>query len=605
MSRSGLALLLAAVLAAPAAGQSVGPAPVPVASNAMPATGTVRPLAPWLDEIAAGLGQVEAAAAAGRVEDARQAALRLYLDQYELVESTYGPGSGRGGPELAQRIAAVELRFHQLLQAPDAARARALAAGLRTDVLALRAWAPAPASVPARAGRLAAAPTGAVPLGSVAAARARTPELRAVVARLDTAERAYLAGRPDEARTRVERLYLEGIEPLESRLPQGRVHEIEGLVHLGVRAGIGAGAPARLVVAEFDARRGRLLAADRLLSAGAPAWLGAANAFIILVREGLEAVLLLAALLAYLTATGTGGRERRQVYAGAAAGVVATIATYGVARLLIPIGGGSRELVEGITGLLAVAVLLYVSNWLFQKTYIHDWKDYLRAHAGRAVSTGSALAMAALAFAAVYREGFETVLFYQALLFDAGPASVLAGAIPGALLIGAIGVGIIRMGVKLPLRKVFAVTNAILLYLAFSFVGKGLYNLQEAGIFAPHPLRWVPDAMPLRQLFGIYPIAETLLAQLLFAAGVSLTYVYYRRRLTRPRAGAAGAGAPATPGSAGAAPPAATGEVAARARAGAALNISLPVPTSAQGAPGSRGPGLQPASRLDRTPDRL
>ena len=381
-------------------------------------------------------------------------------------------GSSAANPALQQRIAQIEARFLELLRAPDAPQARVLAAGVREEVLALRAWAKAqpaggPSSPVVAGGSLAAGADAGRPSrwSGRGVAEAGKPELRAVVAQLDTAEAVYRAGRPGEALARVERMYLEGIEPLESRLPQERVGEIERLVHLGVRAGIGAGAPAHTVVADFDALRGRLLDADRLLAAGAPAWLGAANAFIILVREGLEAVLLLAALLAYLAASGAGRRERRQVYAGAGAGVVGTIATCAVADLLIPISGASRELVEGITGLLAVAVLLYVSNWLFQKTYIRDWKDYLREHAGRAASTGSALAMAALAFAAVYREGFETVLFYQALLFDAGYASVLMGALPGALVIGAIGVGIIRMGVKLPLRKVFAVTNAILLYL--------------------------------------------------------------------------------------------------------------------------------------------
>jgi len=548
---SAVLLVAGLALAAPLAGQERLAPQAPAA--ALLASQAPRPLGPWLDAVAAGLVRIDSMAASGRPDDGRQAALRLYLDEYELLESTYGVGSGRSGPELQQRIAGIEGRFHELLRAPDASRARVLAAGLRGEVLALRAWArtqPAGGVPVGAAGGLAArAPAvGAVDAdrssrwSGRAAAGAGTPELRAVVAQLDTAETAYRAGRPGEARARVERMYLEGIEPLESRLPQARVGEIERLVHLGVRAGIGAGAPAGTVVADFDALRGRLLDADRLLAAGAPAWLGAANAFIILVREGLEAVLLLAALLAYLAASGAGRRERRQVYAGAAAGVVATIATCIVADLLIPIRGGSRELVEGITGLLAVAVLLYVSNWLFQKTYIHDWKDYLREHAGRAASTGSALAMAALAFAAVYREGFETVLFYQALLFDAGYASVLLGAIPGALVIGAIGVGIIRMGVKLPLRKVFAVTNAILLYLAFTFVGKGLYSLQEAGLFAPHALHGVPDLMPLRQLLGVYPIAETLLAQLLFAAGVTLTYVSYRRRLARARTAS---GAPA------------------------------------------------------------
>lgn len=596
VKQSAVLLVAGLALAGPVVGQE---RPAPAA--ALVGSQAPRPLSPWLDAVAAGLGRIESMAASGRLDDARQAALRLYLDEYELLESTYGVAGGRSNPALQQRIAQIEARFHELLRAPDAPQARVLAAGVRGEVLALRAWAEAhPAggpSAPVVAGEslAAAALAAGADVGRPSrwsgrgGAGAETPELRAVVAQLDTAEAVYRAGRPGAALARVERMYLEGIEPLESRLPQERVGEIERLVHLGVRAGIGAGAPAHTVVADFDALRGRLLDADRLLAAGAPAWLGAANAFIILVREGLEAVLLLAALLAYLAASGAGRRERRQVYAGAGAGVVATIATCAVADLLIPISGASRELVEGITGLLAVAVLLYVSNWLFQKTYIQDWKDYLREHAGRAASTGSALAMAALAFAAVYREGFETVLFYQALLFNAGYASVLMGALPGALVIGAIGVGIIRMGVKLPLRKVFAVTNAILLYLAFTFVGKGLYSLQEAGLFAPHALHGVPDLMPLRQLLGIYPIAETLLAQLIFAAGVALTYVYYRRQLARAGTATAAGTAPDTSGPS-VTPPAA---------------ISLPPASAAPEPAGRLAPGLQRAgSRAEPSPDR-
>ena len=172
-----------------------------------------------------------------------------------------------------------------------------------------------------------------------------------------------------------------------------------------------------------------------------------------------------------------------------------------VAATLIPVSGASRELVEGVTALVAVAVLLYVSHWLFQKTYIHDWKTYLEEHMGRAVTRGSALAMAGLAFAAVYREGFETVLFYQALMFDAGPAAVLAGFAPGILVISAIGYGIVKMGLRLPLKRVFAITGAVLLYLAFVFLGKGIYNLQEADLFAPTPLPGVPNHETLRQLF--------------------------------------------------------------------------------------------------------
>jgi high-affinity iron transporter len=177
-----------------------------------------------------------------------------------------------------------------------------------------------------------------------------------------------------------------------------------------------------------------------------------------------------------------------------------------------------------------------VSHWLFQKTYIHDWKQYLREHLGAAVSHGSGWAMVGLSFAAVYREGFETVLFYQALTFDSGGRAVLAGFIPGALLIGVVGWGIIRAGVKLPLKRVFAATNLILLYLAFVFLGKAIFNLQESGAFAAHPISWLPAHPALQQLFGFYPLVETIVAQAALAVLLVSVLLVYKVRILPQRA---------------------------------------------------------------------
>jgi high-affinity iron transporter len=254
------------------------------------------------------------------------------------------------------------------------------------------------------------------------------------------------------------------------------------------------------------------------------------NSFVIILREGLEAVLLVGALLGYLMATGAPARHRRQIWAGVIAGIIATMATWAAARVLIPINGANRELIEGATALIAVAVLLYVSNWLFQKTYIHDWKNYLRERLDSAVSSKSTFAMMILAFAAVYREGFETVLFYQALAFDSSMTAVMTGFVPGMVLIAGIGVVIIRAGTKLPLKQMFAVTNSILVYLAFVFVGKGLYNLHEAGVFAARQLP-LPDVQVLRLLFGWYPLVETTVAQALYLTLIAGTFLFYKRRL--------------------------------------------------------------------------
>ena len=507
--RRALALLAIAALAFVTQGTNASPAPSE--------PGLIERLA----AIRAGLAEAERSFAAGDVDQARGLVLQLYLDEFEPIEGWWGLGGRYATPELAVRVAEGEAAFHLALAA-DATGLPAAAARLRDALgpIEQAARRPGVALTPAAAG-------GARADGPIVPPETRTAEISAIVSELERGRRAYHDGRREAALGAVEHAYLEGFEPLESRLPSDLVGRIERAIHLALRPAIRAGAPVERVDAAFASLYEDLTLADQRLSGGASFWFGAVNAFAIVFREGLEAVLLVGAMLAYLGRMGSGRRHQRQVYAGVAAGVVASFATWVVAATLVPVSGASRELVEGVTALIAVAVLLYVSHWMFQKTYIHDWKAYLEDHLGRAVTRGSALAMAGLAFAAVYREGFETVLFYQALMFDAGAAAVLAGFTPGILVIAGIGYGIVRLGLRLPLKRVFAVTGSVLLYLAFVFIGKGLYNLQEAGVFAPRPLPWIPDQEALRQLLGLYPLAQTVLAQAAFLVLIGAGALWY------------------------------------------------------------------------------
>lgn len=489
-----------------------------------------------LAAIRAGLLDVERAVTAGEADVARAGVLRLYLDEFEAIEGWWGPGGLHATPELAARVAAGEAAFHAALAGaptelpPALDRLREALDGIERVALGQGVvLVPAPV-VPAGVATRVDVPV------------TRTPEISALVVELERGRSAYAAGHAGEALAAVEHAYLEGFEPLESRLPSTLVGRIERAIHLVLRPSIRNEVPAIEIDAAFAGLYADLALADERLASGASFWFGAVNAFAIIFREGLEAVLLIGAMLAYLGRVSDGRRYQRQVFAGVAAGVAASVATWIVARTLVPVSGASRELVEGITALVAVAVLLYVSHWLFQKTYIHDWKAYLEEHVGRAVSRGSAFAMVGLAFAAVYREGFETVLFYQALMFDAGAGAVLAGFIPGILVIVAIGVGIVRLGLRLPLKRVFAVTGSVLLYLALVFLGKGLYNLQEAGLYAPRPLGWVPDHEALRQLLGLYPLAQTVLAQVVFLLLLAGGAVWIRTVRRRAAAGGGGRG---------------------------------------------------------------
>lgn len=522
-------ILLAAVLLAL-------PSAVPALAAGVDEPGLIE----RLETIRAGLDDLERSLSRGDHDGARALAMRLYLDEFETIEGWWGPGGPHATPPLAASVREAEAAFHALMQSDDASLGQAVA-NLRAALGPIEREADRPGVVLRPDG--ASLPASAVAVGGSGAggraraqhARAEQPELRSpeiasLAAELDRARTAYAAGDRDAALATVEHAYLEGFEPLESRLPSDLVGRIERAIHLGLRPSIRAAAPATEVDAAFAALGADLALADAQLSGGASFWFGAVNAFAIIFREGLEAVLLIGAILAYMSRTSAGVRQRRQVWLGVGGGVLASAATWVLAVTLVPVSGASREMVEGVTALIAVAVLLYVSHWLFQKTYIHDWKAYLQEHVGRAVTRGSALAMAGLAFAAVYREGFETVLFYQALMFDAGAAAVLAGFAPGILVIVAIGYGIVRLGLKLPLRRVFAATGAVMLYLAFVFIGKGLYNLQEAGVFAPHPLTWLPDNEALRQLLGLYPLVETFLAQTAFLVLLGAGALWYRVR---------------------------------------------------------------------------
>ncbi|HET6638040.1 MAG TPA: FTR1 family protein [Gemmatimonadota bacterium] len=506
-----------------------------------------------LESIRGGLDEIERSLSHGDREGARALALRLYLDQFETIEGWWGPGGPHATPALASRVREAEAAFHALIQA-DGAALPAAAARLRHALAPIEQEARKPGVVlrpEAPSGTVsrdvaggtvsadAAAGTAGVSRDATAPAdppEMRSAEIAALAAELERARTAYAAGDRDAALAAVEHGYLEGFEPLESRLPSDLVGRIERAIHLSLRPSIRAGDPEAEVDAMFATLYTDLALADSQLSGGASFWFGAVNAFAIIFREGLEAVLLIGAILAYMSRTAEGARHRRQVWLGVAGGIAASVATWVLAVTLVPVSGASREMVEGVTALVAVGVLLYVSHWLFQKTYIHDWKAYLQEHVGRAMTRGSALAMAGLAFAAVYREGFETVLFYQALMFDAGPAAVLAGFTPGILVILAIGYGIVRLGLKLPLKRVFGVTGSVLLYLAFVFIGKGLYNLQEAGVFAPHPLTWAPDHEALRQILGLYPVAETILAQAAFLMLLGAGAFWYRTRNARAAA---------------------------------------------------------------------
>jgi high-affinity iron transporter len=253
------------------------------------------------------------------------------------------------------------------------------------------------------------------------------------------------------------------------------------------------------------------------------------SSLVILLREGMEAILLLAAMIAFLIKTG-----RREVLRYVHAGWIAALAlggvTWWVASYVINISGASRELTEGIAALLAAGILFYVGVWLHSKLQAQRWKQFIDDKVQRALNGRTVWALAFVSFIAVYREVFETVLFYQALWVQAGSdghGSVVWGFITAALALVAIAWGIFRFSLRLPLKLFFGVNSALLYLLAVVFAGKGVAALQEAGKL---PISVID--FPRIDLLGIYPNLQALGLQALLVT-IAVVFLIVNRRAAR------------------------------------------------------------------------
>ena len=238
--------------------------------------------------------------------------------------------------------------------------------------------------------------------------------------------------------------------------------------------------------------------------------------FSILFREGLEAVLMIGIVLGSLEAA-RASDFRRPLAWGVGAALAATAITFALATTVVELAPVDRELLEAGAALLAVAVLFAVTFWLVSRLEQRRWMEFMRARVSRAVAAGGALAFAGLGFTAVYREGFETVLFYQALaLFAEGLVLwVVLGAVAGAVALGAIGYAVVGLGKKLPLRPMLIAGAAVLLLLSVAFAGNAVYALQAADVVAITPVDagWARPPIFIAELTGIHPTVEGLSVQ--------------------------------------------------------------------------------------------
>ncbi|MDQ4064530.1 MAG: FTR1 family protein, partial [Actinomycetota bacterium] len=357
---------------------------------------------------------------------------------------------------------------------------------------------------------------------------------------VDESIELYEAGRVEEAYTAARNSYLDHFEYVEIPL---RVRD-ESLTlaveedYAALRNQIEAGLPIDQVRATAAEVHRGLDHVERTLSEPglAAPLLALTYAFTILFREGLEAVLVVAAILGYLEAS-RNTQYRGAILQGVGGGVVATVLMFVVVTLFVQLAPVQREILEAATAVLAVAVLFYVSFWLITRLEHRRWMEFVRAKVWAAATTGSTLALAGVGFTAVFREGFETVLFYQALLsFAEGLLSwVAVGTALGALALGAIGWVIFKAGRRIPVRAFLTTAVSLVMVLSIAFAGNAVRGFQQAALLPITHLESLPD-LPIfvAQLTGWYPTRETILVQvalaLIYVLGAVWTFVVLPRR---------------------------------------------------------------------------
>lgn len=240
----------------------------------------------------------------------------------------------------------------------------------------------------------------------------------------------------------------------------------------------------------------------------------------IILREGLEAILIVTMITAYLVKSGHEDKLK-VIYNGCVSAVALSVATAILVKRMVKATAASQEMLEGATMLLASAVLFSVSYWLISKIEARKWAAYINDKVGGSLTSRSLKALWFAAFLAVYREGAETVLFYQALAADSsasGVTAVAGGFAAGCALLVGVYFAMRHGAVKLPVRLFFLFTGALLFYMSFVFSGKGMMELVSGRLFEPAFVPWVP-AIPF---MGVYPYAQTLIPQLVIAAAAAV-----------------------------------------------------------------------------------
>ncbi|AUG43838.1 cystathionine gamma-synthase [Pseudomonas chlororaphis] len=347
---------------------------------------------------------------------------------------------------------------------------------------------------------------------------------------LDKSLAAYRAGDREQAYDLSVAAYLEGFELVESSLDNvdANVRKDTEKALMAYRQALQDGLPAEQAEQRLAAAKAKLTESAGLLGSDGLSWsLSYISGLLILLREGLEAILVLAAILAFLRNTGQQSAVR-SVNVGWALALLAGLATWALAAYVIDVSGSQRELLEGATALFASVMVLWLGVWMHDRRHAAAWQDYIKSSL---VGGGGRFGFAVLAFFSVYRELFEVILFYETLWLQAGPAghnAVLAGGATALVLLFGLAWVILRGSAKLPLALFFGINAALLCALSVVFAGHGVKALQEAGVFGTRPVAFFDF-----DWLGIHADAYSLTAQAV--AIVAIIVLYSRSRIAEKR----------------------------------------------------------------------
>lgn len=341
---------------------------------------------------------------------------------------------------------------------------------------------------------------------------------------------AYKDGNAKRAYDLAVSAYLEGFELAEAKLDsvdRALRPRIEAAM-LDYRNQVKANAPLATVEAlHTELQRQLHEAKDRLAGGEVSPQAQFVSSFIIIVREGLEAILVLAGMAAFLRRTGR-SEGLKWLHGGWIGALALGALTWWIATVLIEVSGAQREVTEGITALLASVTLLYVGFWLHSKSAGQRWSAFIKSQVSGALGRGTLWGLAVISFLAVYREVFETVLFYEALIAQGGATAVVSGFAAGCAVLVVLALLIVRFSAKLPIGVFFAVSSVLLALMAVVFAGQGVAALQAAGKLPSSPV-----SFPSVPLLGIYPNLQGLVLQLLLLVLIVGAYVHTSRAAAR------------------------------------------------------------------------